>query len=279
MALSSVLYGCMPLLIKIAYENGGNPISTAFYRFFLALPLVFLLMRRQVGRRWLLRGPTLRKTILLSVAFGLTPFMMLIAYSYITTGMATSIMYIYPVFVLLGSILIYKEKALPIRIFCAGLCILGVFLCYASDFQGNAIGVSLAVASGVAYAFYVVYLGKSGLAEVPSFQLVFHVLLFSSIGLFFVALFSGELTIGMNATGWVATICFSLIASACAGLLFQIGITRIGPQRAAILSALDPVTCVLISVFVLNEAFTVTIFFGIACILISSTVLAFLDKN
>ena len=45
--LSAVIFGTMPLAASVFYERGGNADSLVFYRNFLALPFLFLLMRRE----------------------------------------------------------------------------------------------------------------------------------------------------------------------------------------------------------------------------------------
>lgn len=277
--LSAILFGSLPLISKIINTNGGNAVATAFYRVFLALPVVYIMMRIQVGRKWRLPPAQFRKIFILSIAFSVTPLMMLISYNYINSGMATSFLFVYPVFVLLGGILFYKDPIRADQILCAILCMAGVYLCYSPDYQGNITGILLPLLAGLTYSFYILYLGKSGLSSLPSFQLGFHILAFASAELLLFAALSGNLTVHMTATGWLATVCFALIASACAGLLFQVSVKRIGPQNAAILSALEPLTSIIISAIILNEPFSEFANWGIFLILSSTTVMALIDKN
>lgn len=32
--ISATIFGSMPLMAKVVYESGGNPVSLTFYRFF-----------------------------------------------------------------------------------------------------------------------------------------------------------------------------------------------------------------------------------------------------
>ena len=113
--LSAVLFGCMPLMAKTIYENGGTPVGLTLLRNFLALPALWVLMRRGGGKTSLGRAQ-IRSMLLLALGYAGTPMLLFSSYRSISTGIATTINIVYPIFVLLCCVLFCHEKLSRIKV-------------------------------------------------------------------------------------------------------------------------------------------------------------------
>lgn len=266
--LSAVIFGCMPLLVKNIYSQGGNAVTITFLRGLLSLPVLYVLMKREGGTlRVSLKR--LRKLVILSLGFFSTTILLFTSYNYISTGAATTIHFVYPVFVLLGSILFFKEPFDRVKFFCVLLCTAGIFLFYTPGEMGSVIGLVLAFASGLTFAFYVVYLDKSGLKNIKPFALGFYLAAVTSVELFVYALFTNQLTLDMTLKGWALNGVLAISVSVGAVVLFQIGVRQIGAQSTSILSTFEPVTSIIIGVVIFSEPLVIKTVVGVGLILTS----------
>lgn len=107
--ISAVVYGVIPMLTMFLYAFGMDAIAVAFYRFFLILPIVLLITKMQ--------GISLRLpwkqvvSIFVYAGFfsGSTMLLLNLAYNYISIGTATTLHFLYPVFVILICAFYYHD--------------------------------------------------------------------------------------------------------------------------------------------------------------------------
>ncbi|SHE85133.1 EamA domain-containing membrane protein RarD [Tissierella praeacuta DSM 18095] len=276
--ISAIIFGSMPLMAKIVFNEGGNPTSLAFYRFLLIIPFLYILIKRNKEETLKITKEEFKKIILVgTIGYGATALLLYLSYNYIPSGMATTIHFVYPVFVILGCILFFKEKPNIIKIISVILCVLGVLMFYDGNGNINFMGIFLAFASSITFAFYTIYLDKSGLKEMNTVKLTFYLCSIAAVMMFIFSIITKTFTIHMNPLGWL----MSLFLSLSVGLgvnLFQIGIKIVGPQSTSILSTFEPITSVIIGVLILNESFGIRTFIGIGAILIAVILISIFDK-
>lgn len=132
--------------------------------------------------------------------------------------------------------------------------------------------------SDFAYAFYVVYLSKSCLQNIPPLQLAFWLFLLVSVEVGVVSGITGQLDFALTDTGWVMAIVFPILHAYVATTFFQIGVKYIGPQSASLLSTFEPLTSILAGVIFFQEPLSLRDSLGAACILISVVILSHRHK-
>ena len=90
---SAVLFGLMPLLVKIVAAHGGNAYMIALGRFFFGslILLAVITVRRDVSLHITLRQ--FREIMLLSVFYALTPVLLFSSYGHMDSGMAIGLCY------------------------------------------------------------------------------------------------------------------------------------------------------------------------------------------
>ncbi len=278
--ISATIFGSLPLMAKIIYNQGCNAISLVFYRFLFVLPILYILIKRDENETLKITKKELRNIIIVS-AFGYAAngLLLFTSYSYIPSGMATTIHFTYPIFVILGCIIFFKEKPSLIKIASVILCILGIMAFYDGDGQINFTGIALAFASGIAYAFYTVYVDKSELKEMSTFKLTFYLCLVSSIMIFIFSIVTKSLIINMKPLGWIMSVIVSLLAGLGGVSLYQIGIKTIGSQDTSILSTFEPITSIILSVLILNEPFGIKTAIGVALIIMAVILVSAFDNE
>jgi drug/metabolite transporter (DMT)-like permease len=276
--LSAILFGSMPLFVKVININGGNLVLLTLMRSVISLPLLFLLMKHE-EYKCLISLKEFKKVVILSLGFATTPILLLTSYKFIPSGMAMTIHFVYPVFVLIGCFLFFKDKPNRIKTVGVVLCTLGIFLFFEPGQTSNSSGILLAFLSGITYAFYVIYLDKSGLRNLKPFKLGFYLALVSSFELGVFAFLTGSLDNSLNLFGWVLCILYSLLITVGASISFQEGVKEIGSQRASILSTFEPITSIIIGIFIFSESFGVKTVIGIILILTAVVLLTAFHKK
>ena len=127
---SAVIFGCMPLGVKLIYAEGVNSLSMVLLRNFLPLPFLALLAVRGGGSLKLPKG-SLKETALIALFSGcLTASLLFSSYNYISSGTATVFHFIYPAATVLGSALFLREKIGRGPMICILICTAGIALFY-----------------------------------------------------------------------------------------------------------------------------------------------------
>lgn len=270
--LSAVLYGCMPLMAKYIYAEGVNPMTLVFLRNFLALPVIAAMA---FGQCKTLKIPMkLLPSVSFTALFGscITPVLLFASYLYIDGGTATVIHFIYPAIVVLASFLLKKDKPNWGNVTSVILCFGGICLFYNPGAPLDWRGLLLAAISGFTYATYVLLLSGNKAKQIPSFLYAFYVALTCSVVMLLVCLVSGQLSLPTSLVGWGLSTLFALGITCGAVVLFQLGTFLIGGQQSAILSALEPITSVVVDVVIFKELLGLQTGIGVALV-ISATVL------
>lgn len=267
--LSAVLFGLMPFFAKNIYVMGGNSVNLCFQRFAFSIPFLYLIAR--YGRKASLRvtKKQLLQMLILSLGLGGTPLLLFSSYNYISSGMTTTLHFVYPVLVVVSSAVFFKEKLTKEKLFCCFLCVCGILCFYTPGEQGSMMGAALAIGSGVTYTFYMLFYSHSGLSRLDNYVLTFYLSCFSAGMLLFFALATGSLVFYTQPLAWVMSLFFAFMVAVLATIFCQNGIRVIGPENAALLSTVEPLTSVVIGCLVFAEPMSLRIVVGIVCILSS----------
>lgn len=271
--LSAILYGCQPVILKLVYTYGGNGVSASFYMSLFGCVLLCSIMLVKRIPFHLSRDVAKKVLILATLGSSMTNMLLYYSYTRIPAGLATPLHYIYPIVVTLISIIFFHEKLTWPRIAALALTIAGVVLISNSNSaSGDAAGITAALLSGCCWAFYIVYLEKSGLAKENGIYIGFYLALFSTPVCGLIALLTGNLHPLNHPMGWGLIILVAIIGRVLAGPLFQRGIEGTGSVIAGLLSTLEPITSIILSRIVLHESLTVPKIAGICLVLLGVVV-------
>ena len=277
--LSSITFGFAFTLGPMTYGAGGsNPVTLTFLRNFLSLPFLLLIVLFLKVDLRVTKNQLKNLAILGFIGNSITTLLLNIAFAHIDVGIVTPIHFTYPIFVTLGCVLFFHEKLSKQKIIALVIAMSGIGCFFieslnsASFNSSTLIGLILAVASGAFYAFYIIFMDKSGLKSESPFKITFYVAIASSIGMFFYGISTNQLVLSSLTTkSWIISAVFAFLCRVVALSLLQVGIKHIGASEAAVISTFEPITSVIFGILLLNEKITPIKI--IACILIFSGVL------
>lgn len=272
--ISSITFGFAFALGPMTYGAGGsNPVTLTFLRNFLSLPFLLLIaLFLKIDLR--ITKNQLKNLIILGfIGSSTTTLMLNIAFSHIDVGIVTPIHFTYPIFVTLGCVLFFHEKLSKQKIIALVIAMSGIGCFFieslnsASFNSSTLIGLILAVASGVFFAFYIIFMDRSGLKSESPFKITFYVAITSSIAMFLYGTSTNQLALSSLTTkSWIISAVFAFLCTVVALSLLQVGIKHIGASEAAVISTFEPITSVVFGVLLLNER--ITLLKIVACILI-----------
>lgn len=274
-ALSAIIFGLMPLLTKIIIARGATSLTIPFFRvFYVTIVLFFVLKIKKIDLY--LEKRDLISAILTSIfGSGLTIIILNESYNYVDTGIATSLHFLYPLFVAILCCFFYGEKIKKKQILSLSFALVGI-ICFMSKGNGSLFGYFLAIASGLTYAFYLVKMDKSGLVKMNALKLSFYLALFTTIEIFTMNLFMQEVVFKMDVLSYALLLVLALSSSFLATVLLQKGVLLLGSTRASFICLLEPVTSMIVGILWLNEALTFNKGLGGLAIIIS--LIIFLKK-
>ena len=245
-AVAAATYGMNPLFTLPLYHAGMTPDSVLFYRYAFALPILAAMIRLR-GQDFSLRRCEMLPLVAMGLLFSASSLFLYMSYNYMDAGIASTILFVYPILVALIMALGFRERITPLTIFCIALAVLGIGLLYEGDGQTLSLtGVTLVLLSSLSYAVYIVGVNRSalaGLQAVPSWYL------------------------------WGNVLALAALPTAVSLLCTTQAIHYIGSTPTAILGALEPVTAVFFGVVIFHEELTARLGLGIALILVAVTLI------
>lgn len=265
---AAVFYGTNPLGAMNLYQDGISANSTLFYRFGLAIVMLGVMMLVQRKKFGVTRSELLLLAIL-GMFMGSSSASLFISFNYMDVGIASTLLFVYPVMVAVIMALLFKEKVTPTTAVSIMLAFGGIALLNQSS-DGSSLstlGVLLVMASSLTYAVYIVVVNKSKL-RMSSVKLTFYVLIFGLMTILGYTFAMGE-TVQLLTTPhqWLYAAQLALMPTVLSLVLMAIAVKDIGSTPTAILGALEPITAVAIGCFCFGESFTTRLAVGIALIL------------
>lgn len=273
--IAAATYGLNPLFALPLYAHGLNPDSVLFFRYLCAIPIVGLMA--------VLRGHSLKiekrdiiPLALMGIITALSSLTLFISYNYMNAGIASTILFVYPVLVALLMAVIYRERLSAITLVCMIVALAGIVL-LAKAPEGSSvslIGVLLAFLSGLTYAIYIVAANRKQFKKLPTLKMLFYVLLFGTLVFVVRLMGSTTFTPPTSVMDWGCVIALAVFPTALSFGGTTMAIHYIGSTPTAILGALEPLTAVAVSIAVFGESVTGREWIGMAMIILAVTCVA-----
>ena len=263
----------MAVFGKLSYNAGVSVDALLLVRFGLA-GVVLLTVALARGA---FRGLS-RHAVLVGLGMGVFGYaaqagLYFSALARIDASLVALILYVYPVLVMAGAVLLGRERASRRRVWALGLALagIGLVLSGAATAHFDVLGALLALGAAIVYTVYIL---TGDRADIPPLALAALV----CTGAFGSFLLTGLLRGGggplLSGTGfdfapvgWLWLGALSIVSTVAAILLFFAGMARVGPSVASILSILEPVVTVVAAAAVFGEHLTATQWFGGALVL------------
>ena len=275
--LSAVLFGFTPVLGKISYAHGSNPIMLTLLRSFFAIPVLAIVMKLRRIPFAITKKEWISFLIVGAFGFTLTTVTLYSSYQYISVGTATTLHFLYPMFVMIVSAVIFR-RAMPMKqkiVLVLSFVGIATFMDFGA--QGSNMGVFLALVSAVSYSFLLIYLEKSVLNQIDGIKNAFYIAIVVVIVTAPLAVVMGDFTLALTPIGWYYSILVSLLASVVAVTCFQFGVKYVGAVSTAMLSLFEPITGIFVGVLILKEQVTLLNLFG--CIIIFGAIILYIDST
>lgn len=265
--VTGVAYGLNPLFAMPLMSNGASVDSILFFRYFIAVALLglYLAWRRASFRVTLQQGALLA---VLGLLFAASSILLFESYRYIPSGLATTLIFLFPVMVALIMVLlgIYPTWQVWLSIaisFVGVIAMTGV----GTGTAAHPVGVLLSIGSALSYAIFIVIVNRSrSIARVSNIVLTFYALAVGSIvfGLRIIASDSAPM-VGISGTvAWVNLIGLALLPTIISTATLSVATRRIGAAKASVLGVFEPITAIIVGVAVLGEPLTLNIILGIS---------------
>lgn len=270
--IAAATYGMNPLFALPLYADGMDTDSVLFFRYLFA---IFIL-----GTMTKLRGHSLKieknevlPLFIMGILCALSSLTLFKSYLYMAAGIASTILFVYPIMVALIMCMFFKEKLTLNTIICIGLALGGIALLYKNE-NGDtldSVGVAFVMASALSYSIYIVGANRPVLKKIPTVKLTFYVLVFGL--LLFIGSTKGctQITTPEHWYLWLNIAALALLPTAISFLCTTLAVQYIGSTPTAILGALEPVVAVIFGVTIFSEPMTQRILSGILLIILAVT--------
>ena len=264
-------YGLNPLFAKPLIDEGMPVTVMLLFRYLFSVILIIVLIaarKEKLRVKW----RELPQLATLGVLFACSSAFLFASYLFIPSGLATTLVYLYPVFVALIMALMRFYPSwqtwLSIVTTFGGICLLS------SPSDGAEIklpGIALAILSALSYSAYLIIVNRSKrLRNIAEDRLTLYVLIFGT--LMFACLRSveclreGDCFIrGLGSWADAARLLgLAVFPTLIALLALAISSRYIGPTKTSVLGVFEPITAILVGTTVFAEPFTPRMCCGIA---------------
>ena len=282
LVLASVGFGMLPVQTKLLLAQGMENTAITAWRFVLSALLVFLYLRASGKSLKLTRRQGKAVFLLGMLGYLATSILLTSSYLYLPSGAATMLHFSYPILVTIAGAVFFREKftwktAVSVAMTAAGLALMGSQCLQAGS---NAVGILLALLSGLAYAVYVISLNRSVMRELDSACLAFYVIALCSVSLIGVSwIQNGQLLLPTRGIHFLLLVSLSGFCTVAPLILLSYGIRRVGETCAAMINLLEPVISLAAGWILLREAVSLLSAIGSVLVLLSITVNIFCRKN
>ena len=272
--ITGVTYGMNPLFAMPVLGAGVSVETVLFVRYAVAVLVLglvilsthksFAVSRKQLG--WL---------AMLGVLFACSSLFLFLSYNYIPSGIATTIIFLYPTLVALIMVFLKVFPTWQTWVSIVVTFIAILFLCnYDSSQPVHFEGIILAFLSALSYAFFIVLINrKRCLRELSNDVLTFYALITGCIvfGLIaFVGNHSGKIsllndfnTICAHSQMWLNLILLAVIPTVISTATLAASTKIIGATKASVMGVFEPLTAILIGTLVFGEKMSWNIAIGI----------------
>lgn len=265
--VAGVSYGTNPLFAKPLLDSGVPVLVMLLFRYGFSAAILagWMLLKKEPFK---VRGRELGLLFVLGLLFSCSSLFLFFSYEFIPSGLATTLVYLYPVFVAL--IMVFLRFYPSWQTWLSIIATFGGILLLSSPSSGAEIkipGIILATASALSYAFYLVIVNRSKrIRNVSEHTLTLYALL-TGTALFVSlrALQGGSFVEGIDTVAdWGNLIGLAIVPTMISMLTLALSSRYIGPTKTSILGVFEPLTAILIGTLLFGEPLTLKMAIGIA---------------
>lgn len=265
--VAGISYGTNPLFAKPLLESGVPVVVMLFFRYALSATLLGIWMVLN-GEKLSTSRRELGLLVVLGLLFAGSSIFLFASYEFIPSGLATTLVYLYPVFVAL--IMVFLHFYPSWQTWLSIVATFGGILLLSSSSQGADIqlpGIFLAVLSALSYAHYLIIVNRSSrIKNVSERTITFYALATGTVLFFIMRLIQGgSLVEGVDTPAdWANLVGLAIVPTILSLLTLAVSTRFIGPTKTSILGVFEPLTAILIGTALFGEPLTWKMGLGIA---------------
>lgn len=280
--ITGITYGLNPLFAVPLMNNGASIESILFFRYTFAVVLLaaFLILTRQSFRITARQAGVL---LALGLLYTSSSIFLFEAYNYIASGLATTLIFLYPVLVAIIMVFLRVVPSWPVW-----LSIVATFGGVIIMTQGsggdslNPIGIALSLGSALVYALFIVIINRSkAIAQISNTLLTFYSLTVGAI-VFLGKISFSEVPISAGITtggDWLNLAGLAILPTIVSTATLAIATRNIGATKASVLGVFEPITAILIGTLMFGEPLTTNILLGIGIAIFAVTFMISVTKR
>lgn len=276
--ISSASFGFSPLFSIGLLAAGLSNFDVLSYRWGIAglVLMIYAFCKKKTLR--LNSFDETWKIVLLSALRALTSVTLLIGYANISSGIASTINFMYPVIVAICMMFFFGEHKSWVDMVAIAASIFGVYLLASGDSliveNGNTqLGLTCSIISAFSFAAYYILMKRLKADKIEVVKFNTWIMILSAVYFIICAfIFEGKLTMITGGNNWLYILGLGLWSTMISNFTGVKAVRRIGPTLTSILGALQPVTAVVLGVAFLGEHLYLKSMIGILLILAAVTV-------
>lgn len=263
-------------------SRGATIESILFFRYGFAVVLLglFLMLSRQSFK---LSGKQAGVLLILGLLYTTSSLCLFGAYNYIASGLATTLIFLYPVLVAIIMVFLGVVPSWPVWL-AIGATLGGVvIMTYGGGEESlDPIGVGLSLCSALAYALFIIIINRSKtIASISNSLLTFYALLVGAV-IFLGKMFFSDIEplTGLDSgLAWLSLLGMALLPTIVSTATLAVATRNIGATKASVLGVFEPITAILVGTLMFGEPLTTNIVVGIAISVVAVTVMISLTKR
>ena len=280
--ITGVTYGLNPLFAVPLMNNGASIESILFFRYTFAVVLLaaFLILTRQSFRITARQAGVL---LALGLLYTSSSIFLFEAYNYIASGLATTLIFLYPVLVAIIMVFLRVVPSWPVWLSIAATFGGVIIMTQGSGGDSlNPIGIALSLGSALVYALFIVIINRSkAIAQISNTLLTFYSLTVGAIVfLGKISLSEAPISAGITTGGdWLNLAGLALLPTIVSTATLAIATRNIGATKASVLGVFEPITAILIGTLMFGEPLTTNILLGIGIAIVAVTFMISVTKR
>ena len=268
--IAAISYGTNPLF-ALPMMNARLGVNTVlFYRYFFAVIIYGIFLKYFKKISFSLKKEEFFAVLILALLFSFSSLTLYGAFKYIDSGLACTILFIYPTFVAILSAIFYKEKLSQKMVLAILIISFGIFLLYGGN-DGkplNIKGVGLSLISAMLYAIYMVGVKNfKPIKHIKKDTFNFYIMLFGLLVYVVNSKFCTQIEPINSPIVFICAILIAILPTIISIETINIAIKLIGSTKTALLGALEPISAIVFSLLFFNGSLTFKIFAGVFFIL------------
>ena len=280
--ITGITYGLNPLFGMPLMNNGAAVESILFFRYAFAVVILgaFLWLTKQSFKITAKQAGVL---LVLGLLYTSSSIFLFEAYNYIASGLATTLIFLYPVLVAIIMVFLGVVPSWPVWLAIAAT--FGGVLVMTQGSGGEAIdpiGVLLSLGSALVYALFIVIINRSkAIAEISNTLLTFYALAVGAVVFLGMSLFSDTtITAGIEGgAAWLNLVGLALLPTIVSTATLAIATRNIGATKASVLGVFEPITAILVGTMMFGEPLTNNIIVGICIAIVAVTFMISVTKR